>query len=59
MLLPLPLTLVATAIDIKSDYDAKCGAPTTGAPKVFFRYFYVNTTTGEKYGEVLVSGKLA
>ena len=54
-----PLTPVATAIDIKSDYDAKCGAPTTGAPKVFFRYFYVNTTTGEKSGEVLVSGKLA
>ena len=54
-----PLTPVATAIDIKSDYDAKCGVPTTGAPKVFFRYFYVNTTTGEKSGEVLVSGKLA
>ena len=53
-----PLTPVATAIDIKSDYDAKCGAPTTGAPKVFFRYFYVNTATGEKSGEVLVQGKL-
>ena len=54
-----PLTPVATAIDIKSDYDAKCGAPTTGTPKVFFKYFYVNTSTGEKSGEVLVSGKLA
>ena len=38
-----PLTPVATAIDIKSDYDAKHGSP----------------TTSEKSGEVLVSGKLA
>ena len=38
-----PLTPVATAIDIKSDYEAKCGAPTTGNPKVFFKYFYENT----------------
>ena len=53
-----PLTPVATAIDIKSDYEAKCGAPTAGNPKVFFKYFYVNTATGEKSGEVLVQGKL-
>ena len=54
-----PLTPVATAIDIKDSYEAKCGAPTTGNPKVFFKYFYVNTATGEKSGEALVSGKLA
>ena len=53
-----PLTPVATAIDIKSSYEAKCGAPTAGNPKVFFKYFYVNTATGEKSGEVLVQGKL-
>jgi len=54
-----PQTPVTTAIDIKSDYDAKYGAPTAACPKVFFRYFYVNTTTGEKSGEVLLDGKLA
>lgn len=52
-----PLTPVAEAIDIKSDYDTKNGAPSVGAPKVFFKYFYVNTTTGEKSGEMLVAGK--
>ena len=54
-----PLTPVAEAIDIKSDYDTKNGAPSVGAPKVFFKYFYVNTTTGEKSGEMLVAGKYA
>ena len=54
-----PYTPVATAIDIKSAYDNKCGAPSAGAPKVFFKYFYVNTATGEKSGDVLVEGKLA
>ena len=54
-----PYTPVATAIDIKAKYDAKCGAPSAGLPKVFFKYFYVNTTTGEKSGDVLVQGKLA
>ena len=38
--------------------DNKCGAPTTGNPKVFFKYFYVNTATGEKSGDVLMEGKL-
>ncbi|MBR5906488.1 MAG: hypothetical protein IKZ51_08585 [Bacteroidales bacterium] len=54
-----PYTPVATAIDIKAKYDAKCGAPSAGLPKVFFKYFYVNTATGEKSGDVLVQGKLA
>lgn len=54
-----PYTPVATAIDIKSAYDNKSGAQNTGAPKVFFKYFYVNTATGEKSGDVLVEGKLA
>jgi len=47
------------AADIKADYDAKYGAPTAAKPKVFFKYFYVNTTTGEKSGDVLLEGKLA
>ncbi|GEM_PF-4375585 len=42
---------MTTAIDIKAKYDAKCGAPSAGSPKVFFKYFYVNTATGEKYGQ--------
>ena len=28
-------------------------------PKVFFKYFYVNTATGEKSGDVLVQGAFA
>lgn len=54
-----PYTPVATAIDIKSAYDNKCGAPTAGNPKVFSKYFYVNTATGEKSGDVLVQAKLS
>ena len=54
-----PYTPVETAINIKAKYDAKCGAPSAGLPKVFFKYFYVNTATGEKSGDVLVQGKLA
>ena len=35
------------AVDIKADYEAKHGLLNSGAPKVFFKYFYVNSTTGE------------
>lgn len=34
-------------IDIKTDYEATKGVLNAGAPKVFIRYFYVNSTTGE------------
>jgi hypothetical protein len=54
-----PYTPATTAYDIKAKYEAKCGAPSTGAPKVFFKYFYINTATGEKSGDVLVEGKLS
>ncbi len=54
-----PQTPVTTAINIKSDYNDQYGTPTAGNPKVFFRYFYVNTSTGEKSGEMLLAGKLA
>jgi len=50
-----PFTPVTTALNIKSRYDNKYGAPSAGAPKVFFKYFYVNTATGEKSGEKLAS----
>ena len=48
-----PETPVTTAIDISDDYEAKYGAVSAGNPKVFFKYFYVNTATGEKSGEML------
>ena len=54
-----PYTPATTAYNIKAMYDAKCGAPSTGSPKVFFKYFYVNTATGEKSGDVLAQAKLA
>ncbi len=41
------------AVDIHTEYAAKNGALTAGAPKVFFRYFYVNSETGEKSGVML------
>lgn len=54
-----PYSVVSTAIDIKSDYDNKNGAPSAGTPKVFLRYFYVNTRTGEKSADLLKEVRLA
>ena len=34
-------------------HDNKYGAPSEGKPKVFVKYFYVNTATGEKSGDML------
>ena len=51
-----------TVFDNKADYsvrNAKCGPHSAGYPKVFFRYFYVNTATGEKSGEKMVSAVLS
>lgn len=45
-------------INIKADYEAVHGAVTEAAPKVFLKYFYVNTKTGEKSGETLATMKL-
>ena len=45
-------------INIKDDYEAVHGAVTEAAPKVFLKYFYVNTKTGEKSGEMLATVKL-
>lgn len=43
----------AAAIDIRADYVAKNGALSAAAPKIFFRYYYVNSSTGEKSGVML------
>lgn len=32
---------------------------TTAAPKIFFRYYYVNSSTGEKSGTILAECKWA
>ena len=45
-------------INLKDDYEAVRGAVTEAAPKVFLNYFYVNTKTGEKSGEMLATVKL-
>lgn len=55
----VPITPVDTAIALKTAYDAKYGAPNAAAPKVFFKWFYVNTATGEKSGEMMASAILA
>ncbi len=49
----------AEAIDIRADYVAKNGAPNASAPKIFFRYYYVNSSTGEKSGVMLAEVKWA
>jgi hypothetical protein len=45
-------------IDLKADYEAVHGAVTEAAPKVSLKYFFVNTKTGEKSGEMLGVVKL-
>lgn len=47
----------ATAVNIHADYVAKHGAPSAAAPKIFFRYYFVNSTTGEKSGVMLAKTK--
>ena len=49
----------AVAVDIKSDYEAKNGALSAAAPKVFFRYYLVNSTTGERSVSMLAEAKYA
>ena len=53
------LDMVMNLFDLKADFDSKNGVPTTAAPKVFMKYFYVNAATGEKSGEMLVQATLA
>lgn len=44
-----------SAMDIAADYAAKHGAHSAAAPKIFFRYYFVNSATGEKAGIMLDS----
>lgn len=53
-----PLEAVSDEFDIKASYEAKNGAVTTAAPKVFMKYFFVNIVTGEKSGDMLAAVKL-
>ena len=46
-----------TAINLRADYVAKHGAPSAAAPKIFFRYYFVNSSTGEKSGTMLAEVK--
>ena len=46
-----------TAINIAADYVAKHGAPSAAVPKIFFRYYFVNSATGEKSGTMLAECK--
>ena len=50
-----PLEAVSEEYNIKTAYDEKYGAPNAATPKVFMKYFFVNTKTGEKSGEMLAS----
>ena len=54
----VPLEAVCEEYDIKEDFDNKHGAPNAAAPKVFMKYFFVNTKTGEKSGEMLTLVRL-
>ena len=48
-----PLEAAIEEYDLKAAFDAKHGVPTSAAPKVFMKYFFVNTVTGEKSGEMM------
>ena len=53
-----PFAVEAAEIDIKAAYETKNGVPTAAAPKVFMKYFFVNTKTGEKSGEMMAIARL-
>ena len=53
-----PREIVDEMIDLKADYEAVHGAVNESAPKVFLKYFFVNTKTGEKSGEMMSMIKL-
>lgn len=53
-----PKEAVSDEYDLKADYDAKFGAPGEAAPKVFMKWFFVDTTTGEVSGEQMALAQL-
>ena len=50
---------MSNTINTKSTYGIKRGESSVGSPKVFFKYFYVDTATEEKSGEMMSSAELA
>ena len=53
-----PLEAVTEEYDLKKDYDEKHGTPNESSPKVFIKYFFVNTVTGETSGEMMTMAVL-
>ena len=47
----------AAAVDIRADYVAKNGAPGAAAPKIFLRYYLVDSSTGVKSQTMLAECK--
>ena len=54
----MPENMADLRLIIKDDCEAVHGAVTEAAPQVFLKYFFVNTKTGEKSGEMLATVKL-
>ena len=54
----MPYSTENLKLDNKAEYEAVHGVPNTAAPKVFMKYFFVNSKTGEKSGEMLATVKL-
>ena len=48
-----PPLLHTSSENIRSDYVAKFGTPGAAAPRIFFRYYLVNTVIDEKSGSML------
>ncbi|MCM1502037.1 MAG: hypothetical protein NC115_05150 [Bacteroidales bacterium] len=48
-----PREIVDTLIDIKAEYEAVHGKLSEANPKVFMKYFFVNSATGEKSSEMM------
>ena len=53
-----PKEAVSDEYNLKADYDARHGAPNEAAPKVFMKWFFVDTTTGEVSGEQMALAQL-
>jgi len=45
------------AVEIRADYMAKNGAPSATAPKIFFRYYLVDSSPGVKSQVMLAETK--
>ena len=52
-----PKEAVSDEYDLKTDYDSKYGAPSDAAPKVFMKWFFVDTTR-EVSGEQMALAQL-